>query len=495
MFAGKALSAGTLYDKVWDLHRVAELPGGATQLFIGLHLIHEVTSPQAFTALRDLGLAVRHPERTVATVDHIVPTTSQARPFADPLAEEMLATLEANCAQYGIRLHGLGSGRQGIVHVIAPELGLTQPGMTVACGDSHTSTHGAFGAIAFGIGTSQVRDVLASQSLAMNKLKVRRIWVNGRLQDGVYAKDLILHIIRVLGVKGGVGYAYEFAGPAIEALSMEERMTLCNMAIEGGARCGYVNPDAVTFAYLQGRPHAPAADAWERALAWWSSLASGPDAVFDDEVVFDASSIAPTITWGITPGQGIGVDETVPTADQLDPEERPLAQEAYRYMDLAPGAPIAGLPVDVCFIGSCTNGRLSDLRAAASIARGRQVAPGIKAFVVPGSEQVAAAAAAEGLDGVFRAAGFEWREPGCSMCLAMNPDRLEGRQISASSSNRNFKGRQGSASGRTLLMSPAMVAAAAISGCVTDVRPLLRAEPTSADPAAPQLDSTSAPIR
>ncbi len=480
MLAGKALSAGTLYDKVWDLHRVAELPGGATQLFIGLHLIHEVTSPQAFTALRDLGLAVRHPERTVATVDHIVPTTSQARPFADPLAEEMLATLEANCAQYGIRLHGLGSGRQGIVHVIAPELGLTQPGMTVACGDSHTSTHGAFGAIAFGIGTSQVRDVLASQSLAMNKLKVRRIWVNGRLQDGVYAKDLILHIIRVLGVKGGVGYAYEFAGPAIDSLSMEERMTLCNMAIEGGARCGYVNPDAVTFAYLQGRPHAPAADAWERALAWWSSLASGPDAVFDDEVIFDASHIAPTITWGITPGQGIGVDETVPTADQLDPDERPLAQEAYRYMDLAPGAPIAGLPVDVCFIGSCTNGRLSDLRAAASIARGRQVAPGIKAFVVPGSEQVAAAAEAEGLDGVFRAAGFEWREPGCSMCLAMNPDRLEGRQISASSSNRNFKGRQGSASGRTLLMSPAMVAAAAISGCVTDVRPLLRAEPTSA---------------
>ena len=488
------MSAGTLYDKVWDLHRVAELPGGATQLFIGLHLIHEVTSPQAFTALRDLGLAVRHPERTVATVDHIVPTTSQARPFADPLAEEMLATLEANCAQYGIRLHGLGSGRQGIVHVIAPELGLTQPGMTVACGDSHTSTHGAFGAIAFGIGTSQVRDVLASQSLAMNKLKVRRIWVNGRLQDGVYAKDLILHIIRVLGVKGGVGYAYEFAGPAIDSLSMEERMTLCNMAIEGGARCGYVNPDAVTFAYLQGRPHAPAADAWERALAWWSSLASGPDAVFDDEVIFDASSIAPTITWGITPGQGIGVDETVPTADQLDPDERPLAQEAYRYMDLAPGAPIAGLPVDVCFIGSCTNGRLSDLRAAASIARGRQVAPGIKAFVVPGSEQVAAAAEAEGLDGVFRAAGFEWREPGCSMCLAMNPDRLEGRQISASSSNRNFKGRQGSASGRTLLMSPAMVAAAAISGCVTDVRPLLRTEPT-AESAAPQLDPTSATIR
>jgi 3-isopropylmalate/(R)-2-methylmalate dehydratase large subunit len=467
------VSAGTLYDKVWELHRVADLPGGSTQLFIGLHLIHEVTSPQAFAALRDLGLSVRHPERTVATVDHIVPTTSQARPFADPLAEEMLATLEANCAEYGITLHGLGSGRQGIVHVIAPELGLTQPGMTVACGDSHTSTHGAFGAIAFGIGTSQVRDVLASQSLAMNKLKVRRIRVEGRLQSGVYAKDLVLHVIRTLGVKGGVGYAYEFAGPAIEALSMEERMTLCNMAIEGGARVGYCNPDATTFSYLQGRPHAPAGEAWDRAVAWWSALASGPDAVFDDEVVFDAARIAPTITWGITPGQGIGVDEAVPTPDQLDPEERPLAEEAYRYMDLAPGLPIAGLPIDVCFIGSCTNGRLSDLQAAAAVARGRHVAPGIKAFVVPGSEQVAAAAEAEGLDVVFREAGFEWREPGCSMCLAMNPDRLEGRQISASSSNRNFKGRQGSASGRTLLMSPAMVAAAAVSGHVADVRQLL----------------------
>ncbi len=467
------MSAGTLYDKVWELHRVADLPGGSTQLFIGLHLIHEVTSPQAFAALRDLGLSMRHPERTVATVDHIVPTTSQARPFADPLAEEMLATLEANCAEHGITLHGLGSGRQGIVHVIAPELGLTQPGMTVACGDSHTSTHGAFGAIAFGIGTSQVRDVLASQSLAMNKLKVRRIRVEGTLQSGVFAKDLVLHVIRTLGVKGGVGYAYEFAGPAIEALSMEERMTLCNMAIEGGARVGYCNPDATTFAYLRDRPHAPAGEAWDRAVSWWSGLASGPDAVFDDEVVFDAARIAPTITWGITPGQGIGVDEAVPTPDQLDPEERPLAEEAYRYMDLAPGMPIAGLPIDVCFIGSCTNGRLSDLQAAAAVARGRHVAPGIKAFVVPGSEQVAAAAEAEGLDVVFREAGFEWREPGCSMCLAMNPDRLEGRQISASSSNRNFKGRQGSASGRTLLMSPAMVAAAAVSGHVADVRQLL----------------------
>ena len=466
------MSTATLYDKVWALHQVAELPSGSTQLFIGLHLIHEVTSPQAFAALKDLGLSVRHPERTVATVDHIVPTTSQARPFADGLAEEMLSTLERNCQENGIHLNGLGSGRQGIVHVMAPELGLTQPGMTVACGDSHTSTHGAFGAIAFGIGTSQVRDVLASQSLTMNKLKVRRIRVDGALQPGVFAKDLVLHIIRTLGVKGGVGYAYEFAGPAIEALSMEERMTLCNMAIEGGARCGYVNPDQTTFDYLKGRPHAPSGDAWDRAVSWWKSLASGADACFDDEVKFDAAAIAPTITWGITPGQGIGVNEAVPTLEQTPEEDRPLAQEAYRYMDLQPGQAIAGLPVDVCFIGSCTNGRLSDLRAAAAVAAGRQVASGIKAFVVPGSEQVAAAAEAEGLDDVFRQAGFEWREPGCSMCLAMNPDRLEGRQISASSSNRNFKGRQGSASGRTLLMSPAMVAAAAITGQVTDVRSL-----------------------
>ena len=384
----------------------------------------------------------------------------------------MLSTLERNCAQHGIVLNGLGSGRQGIVHVIAPELGLTQPGMTVACGDSHTSTHGAFGAIAFGIGTSQVRDVLASQSLAMNKLKVRRIQVNGQLSDGVSAKDLVLHVIRTLGVKGGVGFAYEFAGPAIEVLSMEERMTLCNMAIEGGARCGYVNPDQVTFDYLNGRVHVPSGEDWDRAVAWWRSLVSDADAVVDDEVVFDASAIAPTVTWGITPGQGLGIDESIPMPDSLEAGERPMAEEAYRYMDLQPGTPIAGVAVDVCFIGSCTNGRLSDLRAAAAVAKGRQVADGIRAFVVPGSEQVAKAAEAEGLDEVFRAAGFEWREPGCSMCLAMNPDRLEGRQISASSSNRNFKGRQGSASGRTLLMSPAMVAAAAVHGRVTDVRSL-----------------------
>ncbi|WP_126147725.1 3-isopropylmalate dehydratase large subunit [Synechococcus elongatus] len=464
------MSRGTLFDKVWDLHTVATLPSGQTQLFIGLHLIHEVTSPQAFSMLRDRGLTVKFPSRTVATVDHIVPTENQARPFADSLAEEMIVTLERNCCENGIRFYNIGSGSQGIVHVIAPEQGLTQPGMTIACGDSHTSTHGAFGAIAFGIGTSQVRDVLASQTLALSKLKVRKIEVNGELQPGVYAKDVILHIIRKLGVKGGVGYAYEFAGSTFAAMSMEERMTVCNMAIEGGARCGYVNPDQITYDYLQGREFAPQGEAWDRAIAWWESLRSEADAEYDDVVVFDAAEIAPTVTWGITPGQGIGITETIPTPDSLLDEDRAVAAEAYSYMDLEPGAPLQGTKVDVCFIGSCTNGRLSDLREAAKVAEGRKVAAGIKAFVVPGSERVKQQAEAEGLDQIFTAAGFEWRQAGCSMCLAMNPDKLEGRQISASSSNRNFKGRQGSASGRTLLMSPAMVAAAAIAGEVTDVR-------------------------
>jgi 3-isopropylmalate/(R)-2-methylmalate dehydratase large subunit len=467
------MSQGTLFDKVWDLHTVRTLPSGQTQLFIGLHLIHEVTTPQAFAMLKDRNLKVLYPERTIATVDHIVPTENQARPFADPLAEAMMQALEDNCQQHNIRFYNVGSGNQGIVHVIAPELGLTQPGMTIACGDSHTSTHGAFGAIAFGIGTSQVRDVLASQTLALAKLKVRRVEVNGTLQTGVYAKDVILHIIRKLGVQGGVGHAYEFAGTTFEQMSMEERMTVCNMAIEGGARCGYVNPDQVTFDYLKNRDFAPKETDWESAVAWWTSLKSEVNAIYDDVVVFDAAEIAPTITWGITPGQGIGVNETIPTPETLSEAERPIAQEAYQYMDFAPGLPIEGTKIDVCFIGSCTNGRISDLREAAKVAQGHQVAAGIKAFVVPGSEQVKQQAEAEGLDKVFLAAGFEWREPGCSMCLAMNPDKLEGRQMSASSSNRNFKGRQGSASGRTLLMSPAMVAAAAIAGQVTDVRSIL----------------------
>ncbi|MGF1513377.1 MAG: 3-isopropylmalate dehydratase large subunit [Elainellaceae cyanobacterium] len=467
------MSHGTLFDKVWDLHTVSTLPSGQTQLFVGLHLIHEVTSPQAFAMLRERGLPVMFPERTVATVDHIVPTENQARPFTDAMAEQMIQQLEANCKNTGIRFYNIGSGNQGIVHVIAPEQGLTQPGMTIACGDSHTSTHGAFGAIAFGIGTSQVRDVLASQTLALAKLKVRRVEVNGDLLPGVYAKDVILHIIRTLGVKGGVGYAYEFAGTTFDAMTMEERMTVCNMSIEGGARCGYVNPDDVTFDYLKGRDFAPKGDAWDKAVTWWRGLASNADAKYDDVVVFDAKAIEPTVTWGITPGQGIRVTETVPDAESLPEGDRFVAEEAYSYMDLAPGMSIKGTKVDVCFIGSCTNGRISDLREAARVAEGRKVAEGIKAFVVPGSERVKQQAEAEGLDTIFEAAGFEWRQAGCSMCLAMNPDKLQGRQISASSSNRNFKGRQGSSSGRTLLMSPAMVAAAAVTGSVADVRELL----------------------
>ncbi|MBG1265389.1 3-isopropylmalate dehydratase large subunit [Nostoc sp. WHI] len=467
------MSKGTLFDKVWDLHTVGTLPSGLTQLFIGLHLIHEVTSPQAFAMLHERDLKVLFPERTVATVDHIVPTENQARPFADRLAEEMIQALEKNCQENGITFYNIGSGNQGIVHVIAPELGLTQPGMTIACGDSHTSSHGAFGAIAFGIGTSQVRDILASQTLALSKLKVCKIEVNGSLNPGVYAKDVILHIIRTLGVKGGVGYAYEFAGTTFAQMNMEERMTVCNMAIEGGARCGYVNPDQVTYDYLKGRDFAPIDADWDKAVVWWESIKSDVDAQYDNVVVFDAAEISPTVTWGITPGQGIGVNELVPQPEELLEEDRFIAEEAYLYMDLYPGQLIKGTKIDVCFIGSCTNGRISDLREAAKIAKGRHVAEGVKAFVVPGSERVKEEAEAEGLDKIFQEAGFEWREPGCSMCLAMNPDKLQGRQISASSSNRNFKGRQGSSSGRTLLMSPAMVATAAIKGEVSDVRELL----------------------
>jgi 3-isopropylmalate/(R)-2-methylmalate dehydratase large subunit len=466
------MSQRTLFDKVWDAHTVGILPSGQTQLLIGLHLIHEVTSPQAFAMLRDRNLKVMFPERTIATVDHIVPTDNQARPFVDSLAEEMMQALEQSCQEHGITFYNIGSGSQGIVHVIAPELGLTQPGMTIACGDSHTSTHGAFGAIAFGIGTSQVRDVLASQTLALAKLKVRKVEVNGPLRPGVYAKDVILHIIRKLGVKGGVGYAYEFAGTTFEQMNMEERMTVCNMSIEGGARCGYVNPDAVTFEYLKGREFAPKGADWDQAVAWWTSIRSDADAVYDDVVTFDAAEIAPTVTWGITPGQGIAINEMVPTPEEMAEDERAIAKEAYHYMDLEPGKPLQGTKVDVCFIGSCTNGRISDLREAAKFVQGRHVAEGVKAFVVPGSERVKKEAEAEGLHQIFAAAGFEWREPGCSMCLAMNPDKLQGRQLSASSSNRNFKGRQGSSSGRTLLMSPAMVVAAAVTGEVTDVRQL-----------------------
>ncbi len=466
------MSKGTLFDKVWDLHTVGILPSGQTQLFIGLHLIHEVTSPQAFAMIRERGLKVLFPDRTVATVDHIVPTENQARPFADTLAEEMIQALENNTKENNIRFYNTNSGNQGIVHVIAPEQGLTQPGMTIACGDSHTSTHGAFGAIAFGIGTSQVRDVLACQTLSLSKLKVRKIEVNGELPQGVYAKDVILHIIRKLGVNGGVGYAYEYAGTTFEKMSMEERMTVCNMSIEGGARCGYINPDQVTFDYLKDRDFAPKGEQWDKAVTWWQSIRSDVDAEYDDVVSFDASEIEPTVTWGITPGQGIGINESIPTLEALPENDKEIATEAFKYMQLEPGKPIKGTPIDVCFIGSCTNGRITDLREAARIAQGHQVSAKVKAFVVPGSERVKQQAEAEGLNKIFTEAGFEWREPGCSMCLAMNPDKLQGDQISASSSNRNFKGRQGSAQGRTLLMSPAMVVAAAIKGQVSDVREL-----------------------
>jgi 3-isopropylmalate/(R)-2-methylmalate dehydratase large subunit len=464
----------TLLQKVWDLHKVRTLPTGSTQLFIGLHLIHEVTTPQAFDALRQRGWRVARPDRTFATVDHIVPTRQRQRPFLDVMAEDMIASLERNCRDFGIPLYDIGDDRQGIVHVIGPELGLTQPGLTIACGDSHTSTHGAFGAVAFGIGTSQVRDVLASQCIAIDPLKVRRIRVVGRLPRGVYAKDVILTIIQRLGIGGGNGHAYEYAGDAIERMSMDERMTVCNMSIEGGARVGYVNPDETTFKYLEGRPFAPQGDAFARARTWWQSMASDADAVYDDEVEIRAAELTPVVTWGVNPGQSIGIDGNVPLA--AGTEQQSIA-DALSYMGLRSGQPIAGLKVDVAFIGSCTNGRLSDLREAAGIVRGQRVADGVKALVVPGSVSVQKAAEREGLDVTFRDAGFEWRDAGCSMCLGMNPDKLEGNQVCAASSNRNFKGRQGSPTGRTLLMSPAMVAAAAITGEVTDVRELLEQVP------------------
>jgi 3-isopropylmalate/(R)-2-methylmalate dehydratase large subunit len=462
--------SANLFDKVWDMHKIGKLPSGRDQLFIGLHLVHEVTSPQAFAMLAERGLSVAFPDRSFATCDHIVPTDDQSRPFRDPQAEAMMAALEANAAASGIELFGLGSGRQGIVHVIGPELGLTQPGMTIACGDSHTSTHGAFGAIAFGIGTSQVRDVLATQTLAMDRPKVRRISVRGSLGKGVRAKDLILFILYRLGVEGGIGYAYEYAGGAVRSLGMEERMTLCNMSIEGGARAGYVSPDETTFEYMRGRPYAPAAADWGKALAFWRSIASAADASFDDEVELDAAQVEPMVTWGTNPGQGIGISERLPKLAQLPAERREGARAAYAHMGFSEDEPIAGKKINVAFIGSCTNGRISDLREAAAVAKGRKVASGVRALVVPGSMQVAAQAREEGLDKVFTEAGFEFRLAGCSMCLAMNPDKLEGSQLCASSSNRNFIGRQGSARGRTLLMSPAMVAAAAVSGEVVDAR-------------------------
>jgi 3-isopropylmalate/(R)-2-methylmalate dehydratase large subunit len=466
--------ASTLLDRVWDAHTVRTLPSGQTQLLIGLHLIHEVTSPQAFQALHELKLPVRMPARTFATLDHIIPTTAQQRPFADEVAEEMAVHLTRNSQQSGVSFFGLDSGRQGIVHGIGPELGLTQPGMTIACGDSHTATHGAVGAIAFGIGTSQVRDVLATQCLAMAKPKLRQVRVDGTLSKGVYAKDVILAIIRNLGVNGGVGYAYEYAGAVVDRMTMEERLTLCNMSIEGGARSGYVNPDQTTFDYLRGRPYAPQGAAFDRAVTWWTSMASDATASYDDVKRLDGAAIPPMVTWGINPGQSVGVGERIPAPESAPEPERATYREALAHMGFEAGQPIAGAKIDVVFIGSCTNSRISDLRVAAAVAKGNRVAKGVRAMVVPGSQQVAKAAEAEGLHEVFREAGFEWRNAGCSMCLGMNDDKLRGREMSASTSNRNFIGRQGSPTGRTLLMSPAMAAAAALHGAVTDVREMMR---------------------
>lgn len=463
--------AKTLFQKVWDAHAVRRLANGQTQLLIGTHLIHEVTSPQAFGMLRDIGQKVLMPHRTFATVDHIVPTDKFEEPYADPLADAMIKELRKNCQEFGITFFDRSTGKQGVVHIVGPEQGITQPGTTIACGDSHTSTHGAFGAIAFGIGTTQIRDVLATQTMAIGQLKVRRINVTGKLCPGVYAKDVILHIIRLLGVNGGTGFAYEYGGEVIERMTMEERMTVCNMSIEGGARVGYINPDENTFAYLKGRPYSPKGAEWDKAVARWKSFASDPGASYDDVITIKGEDIAPTVTWGINPGQGVSIDERIPSpAHAKDANEKASIEEALAYMKLQAGAPIKGTKIDVAFLGSCTNGRLTDFQEVAKYIKGRKVAPGVKAIAVPGSQIVRTLCNELGLDKVFIEAGFEWREAGCSMCLAMNPDKLVGDQLSASSSNRNFKGRQGSPIGRTILMSPLMVAAAAVTGTVSDAR-------------------------
>jgi 3-isopropylmalate/(R)-2-methylmalate dehydratase large subunit len=467
------MSEGTLYDNVWDRHAVTTLPTGQTQLFVGLHLIHEVTSPQAFGMLRERDMDVAYPERTHATVDHIVPTADQSRPYADDAAEEMMSELEQNVREAGIDFSDPTTGDQGIVHVIGPEQGLTQPGMTIVCGDSHTSTHGAFGALAFGIGTSQIRDVLATGCIAMEKQQVRKIEVTGDLGDGVEAKDVILEIIRRLGTDGGVGYVYEYAGEAVESLGMEGRMSICNMSIEGGARAGYVNPDETTYEWLRETDEfEDDPEKFERLKPYWESVRSDEDAEYDDVVTIDGDELEPVVTWGTTPGQGVGVTEPIPAPEDLPEDKQDTARRAQEHMRVTPGETMEGYPIDVAFLGSCTNARLADLRRAARLVKGREVHPDVRAMVVPGSQRVQAAAEKEGLKDVFEAAGFEWRNAGCSMCLGMNEDQLEGDEACASSSNRNFVGRQGSKDGRTVLMNPRMVAAAAINGEVTDVREL-----------------------
>ncbi len=469
------MTARTLFGKVWDAHVVAQEPAGPAVLYVDLHLVHEVTSPQAFAELRARGLRVRRPDRTFATMDHSIPTVKNPLAVADASAAAQLRQLVVNCEEFGVPLWGAGDPRQGIVHVVGPEQGLTHPGMTIVCGDSHTSTHGAFGALAFGIGTSQVGHVLATQCLVARRPRTLAVEVDGALGPGVTAKDLILAIIAALGAGGGTGYVLEYRGAAIRALGMEARMTLCNMSIEAGARAGLIAPDDVTFGYLAGKPHAPAGAAWDAAVDRWRGLATDDGARFEHAVRIDASALAPMVTWGTTPAQACAVDGPVPdpaTAGGAD--ERAAATRALDYMKVEAGKPLAGKPVDVVFIGSCTNSRLSDLEAAAKIFAGRKVAAGVRALVVPGSQEIKRAAEAAGLDRVFTAAGAEWREPGCSMCIAMNGDALTPGQLAVSTSNRNFEGRQGQG-GRTVLASPLTAAASAIAGAIADPRPYLEA--------------------
>jgi 3-isopropylmalate/(R)-2-methylmalate dehydratase large subunit len=457
-------------QKIWDEHVVHAEPGKQTILYIDLHLVHEVTSPQAFEGLRLAGRKVRCPQRTVATPDHNVPTSDRALPIADPISRQQVDTLRQNCREFGIRLYDLHDRQQGIVHVIGPELGLTQPGMTIVCGDSHTATHGAFGALAFGIGTSEVEHVLATQTLLQYPPRTFELRVEGILPRGVTAKDLILYLIGQIGTDGGTGYVLEYTGEAIRALSMEERMTVCNMSIEAGARAGMIAPDSKTFEYVRGREFAPSGPAFDAAVARWEKLPTDPGAGYDRSNVYRSAEIAPQITWGTNPGQVAAVTDAVPDPDRFsDVTDRKAAEAALRYMDLQPGAPLVEIPIDRVFIGSCTNARIEDLRAAAAVIRGHRVSHRVNAMVVPGSGQVKVQAEKEGLDRVFRDAGFDWREAGCSMCLGMNPDQLSPGERCASTSNRNFEGRQGKG-GRTHLVSPAMAAAAAVTGHFVDIR-------------------------
>lgn len=459
----------TLYEKIWDEHVVIPEGDNPAVLYIDLHLVHEVTSPQAFQGLRDKGLTVRRPDKTLATMDHSIPTTPLDVPIADKIAAAQIRQMEKNCKEFGINLFDMGSKYRGIVHVIGPENGFTQPGMTIVCGDSHTSTHGAFGALAFGIGTSEVEHVLATQTLLQRKAKTFEIRVNGKLKPGVSSKDIILAVIAKNGVGGGTGYVFEYTGEAIRSLTMEERMTICNMSIEGGARAGMIAPDDNTFEYLAGKSHAPQGKAWDEAVAKWRQLPSDEGATYDKLLELDANELTPMITYGTNPGMGMAIDSIIPDPSAVPYHERATLDKALTYMGLQPGKPLLGHPIDVVFIGSCTNSRISDLRLAADLMRGQRVAEGVRVMVVPGSQQVKKQAEEEGLDEVFRAAGAEWREAGCSMCIAMNGDQLSPGQYAISTSNRNFEGRQGKG-GRTFLASPLTAAASAITGKVTDIR-------------------------